>query len=156
MSTFFLQVILLEEPKEITQVIQQFAQACTALGRTEILNIIIPVEDKSLMEIRRLRHAAPSECTDAVDVILIEKDDRVPMLLDMNVSQIRQRMKRERLGKQIFLPRNYEYQSTPQEEEDTTVRQRTNGGGSGEGSKNNGVESAIELVLTDNQNGFAI
>jgi hypothetical protein len=100
---------------EISKVIQAFSVACAILGRTEILNIVIPVEDKSLMEIKRLRHA-PSEfgpsAFDAVDVILVEKDDRVPMLLDMNVNEIRFRMKRERLGKQIFLPRNYDYQKS--------------------------------------------
>ena len=42
---------------------------------------------------------------DAVDVVLIEAGDRVPLLLDMNVKGIRHRMARQRRGKQMFLPR---------------------------------------------------
>jgi len=116
------------------------------LGRTEILNIVIPVEDKTLMEIKQLRHA-PSEfgpsASDAVDVILIEKDDRVPMLLDMNVNEIRFRMKRERLGKQTFLPRHDHYQDAP-------LRKRRGGGGGvgkcGSGTVEGSSSGDVELV----------
>ena len=40
-----------------------------------------------------------------MDVILVEPQDRVPMLLDMTVKEIRHRMNRHRRGKQLFLPR---------------------------------------------------
>ena len=109
-------VILLSNPAEIAQVIQAFAIACSALGRTEILEIIVPVEDREPIDVRRLVDAPAlfgTSVSDAVDVILIEKDDRIPMLLDMNVKQIRRRMKRERMGKQMFLPRSYGYEKLP-------------------------------------------
>ena len=112
-------VILLTDPQEIAKVIQAFAVACSELGRTEILEIIVPVEDREPMEVRTLVDAPAAfgtDASDAVDVILVEKDDRVPMLLDMKVTHIRHRMKRERLGKQMFLPRSYGYNIVPDTE----------------------------------------
>ena len=114
-------VILLKEPAEIAQAIQSFALASTALGRTEILEIIIPVEDRNPKEVRALVNVVAinfgPDAADAVDVILIEKDDRIPMILDMNVRHIRHRMKRERFGKQLFLPRAYDYHGGDQSEQ---------------------------------------
>eukprot|EP00946_MAST-07B_sp_MAST-7B-sp1_P004879 g4879.t1 len=101
-------LVLEEDPSSCAAVIQAFAKACDTLGRTEILEIVVPVEDRGSLAVKQLVDAPSAmgpSAADAVDVILIEPGDRVPLLLDINVKEIRHRMSRHRRKKQLFLPR---------------------------------------------------